>query len=89
MPCGERGCPPSRSAVGGAAVRFFRRAECLLVSQIGAPITEPAVAELRCELGRGEALRDVRGSIEAIVARELAALPGRLEDFVHGRVALF
>ena len=37
------------------------------------------MAELRCELARGEALRDVRGSIEAVVARELAALPGRLK----------
>jgi len=77
----------ARSVV--AELAPVRRAECLLVSQIGAPITEPAVAELRCELARGEALRDVRGSIEAVVARELAALPGRLEDFVHGRVALF
>jgi S-adenosylmethionine synthetase len=65
------------------------RAECLLVSQIGAPINQPAVAEVRAELHADVDLTAVRAGIAQIVADTLNSLPARIEDFVAGRVGLF
>lgn len=64
------------------------RAECLLVSQIGAPITEPAVVEVRIEcpaLAAGELSDRVR----AVAAETLRDLPARVDAFVAGEVGLY
>lgn len=65
------------------------RAECLLVSQIGSPITEPALAEVKIATRGGVDAADLAQEIEGIVATALTALPHRLDDFVSGRLPLF
>lgn len=72
-----------------SALPQVTRAECLMVSRIGAPITEPAVLSVRVELARGAALPDVEAEIDRLAAGVLAGLPARLEDFIQGRIGLF
>jgi S-adenosylmethionine synthetase len=65
------------------------RAECLLVSQIGAPISEPAVIEVRIEHPAGNVPVEAHDSAMAIAADTLAKLPARVEAFVSGDVSLY
>ena len=65
------------------------RARCLLVSQIGAPITQPSLVEVRIETELGAAASDFTGAVEAIVTQKLAALPARIDAFVRGEIALY
>lgn len=66
-----------------------RRAECLLVSQIGAPIDRPAVAEVRVCVEDLGVVNDLTGPVGEIVADTLAHLPARLEDYATGRIRLY
>ena len=72
-----------------ASVPAVSRAECLLVSQIGSPITEPALAEVKITARDGGRAADFTTEIAGIVSAALTALPGRLDDFVLGKVSLF
>jgi S-adenosylmethionine synthetase len=65
------------------------RAECLLVSQIGAPITEPSVVEVRVEGPEPPALERLSGAIRAITVGTLAGLTDRIDAFVAGAVDLY
>jgi S-adenosylmethionine synthetase len=71
------------------AFQDVARAECVLVSRIGAPITEPAVAEVGIEGGNGGAQPDLARGIETIVRDTLAELPKRVDAFVAGEVRLY
>lgn len=64
------------------------RSECLLVSQIGSPVAEPAIAKVKIATQDGTDAVDLAQGIEGIVATALTALPHRLDDFVSGRVPL-
>ena len=50
-------------------------AECLLVSQIGQPITQPKFADLRLRLAEPAALAVLRPGIEALLHAHLERLP--------------
>jgi len=65
------------------------RAECLLVSQIGAPISEPAVIEVRIEHPAGNVPVEVHQAAQTIAADTLGNLPARVEAFVSGEVELY
>ena len=65
------------------------RAECLLVSQIGAPITEPAVVEVRVEGPEPRALDGMAETIRAVAAETLAGLTARIDAFMAGQVDLY
>lgn len=65
------------------------RAECLLVSQIGAPITEPSVVEVRVEGPEPQALERLSGAIRALATEALAGLTARIDAFVAGEVDLY
>ena len=64
-------------------------AECLLVSRIGAPITTPAVAEVRIALADPAALPDLSAPVEALVADALARLPATVDAFLDGAISLY
>lgn len=64
-------------------------AECLLVSRIGAPITTPAVAEVRIALADPTALRALSGQVEARVEDALARLPATADAFLGGAIDLY
>lgn len=65
------------------------RAECLLVSQIGAPITEPAVVEVRIECPRAQISEELSERVRALAAETLRGLPARIDAFVAGEVGLY
>lgn len=57
-----------------AALPEVRGAECVLVSEIGRPVTEPQVAGLRLDAPASAEAR-LHGAARELLARELAALP--------------
>jgi S-adenosylmethionine synthetase len=65
------------------------RAECLLVSQIGAPIDEPSVAEVRIEWADGRARDELWPQIAAVAEDVLASLPARIDQYLTGAVELY
>lgn len=71
------------------AIPGVARAECLLVSQIGAPITEPAVMEVRIEHPAGGILVEIHEAAQAIASDTLGNLRARVEAFVSGEVGLY
>jgi len=70
------------------ALPDVRAAACRLVSQIGSPIEEPQLVEIR--LSGGDPGRDPELAAEAtrIVRDELALLPQLADDLVRGRLKL-
>jgi S-adenosylmethionine synthetase len=67
----------------------IEEASCLLVSQIGRPITEPQIAEVKLRpAGGGISASQVAG-LEDIVRRELALLPTLWNEIVFGAVPVW
>jgi S-adenosylmethionine synthetase len=64
-------------------------ARCLMVSQIGAPITAPALVEVRIETEVAASGEGFKPQTEQIVTDALAALPSRIDDFVQGKIGLY
>jgi S-adenosylmethionine synthetase len=62
-------------------------AECFLVSQIGRPIGEPQVIDLRLKMASGASPADVRPRVHEIAAAHLAHLGRHAEDLLDGRLA--
>lgn len=64
-------------------------AQCVMVSRIGRPISEPALVELKIAAYHPGAATGLRHQFEGIVDAALARLPARTDDFVSGRIGLF
>ncbi|RJT06093.1 methionine adenosyltransferase [Halococcus sp. IIIV-5B] len=60
-----------------------------LLSQIGRPIDQPHVADVRVATEAGVALGDVENEIDRIVDRELADVTGLTERVIDGEIATF
>jgi S-adenosylmethionine synthetase len=83
------------SLVAGLAADAARReipgilaAECLLVSQIGRPISAPEIADVRLDLAPGVALDGVRAPVTAILQRELGRLGTMWRDLMERNLAI-
>lgn len=72
-----------RAARDCAALEGVRAAECVLVSRIGAPVSEPQIASVRIDTDAG--VGDLREQIERIVARQCALLPSLWQEIVGDR----
>jgi S-adenosylmethionine synthetase len=64
-------------------------AECLLVSKIGAPVSEPAFVQVKLATKDGMAVEALRMPVEAIIADRLQALPDLSNRLVAGEVTVF
>ncbi len=64
------------------------QAECLMVSRIGRPISEPAHIQIGLATYHPALAAGLRSDVEHLVAGVLAGLPDRLDDYLQGRVAL-
>ncbi|MDX8477924.1 methionine adenosyltransferase [Mesorhizobium sp. VK24D] len=64
-------------------------AECLLVSRIGAPITQPAVVQVKVATRDGKPLAEIRRRVEDITADCLNRIPALVEGFVTGETPAF
>lgn len=69
-------------------VRGVQAAECYLVSRIGAPVDQPALAQVRVATG-GAPLEPLRGPISDVVRAELEALPSLFRKVVEGALQIF
>lgn len=65
------------------------RARCLLVSQIGAPISAPSLVNVSLETEGASSAEDFRTKIAAITHAVLERLPTRVADYVRGGITLF
>lgn len=72
-----------------AGVDAVAAAQCVLVSQIGKPVTQPQIVDVQLGLHDGAAIADVRVSIEERVAAGLASIPELGEQIVSGKIRLY
>jgi S-adenosylmethionine synthetase len=70
------------------AIDEVAAAECYLVSQIGRPIDEPQIVDLRIRLVQGASLSRLRRRLEDIVAAQLERVALLGEDLLQGRLSL-
>lgn len=64
-------------------------AECFLVSEIGRPVSDPAVGHVRLALRDNRPAGSVAARAEEIVREEIRRLPGLTERFARGEIELF
>lgn len=72
-----------------AQIPAIEEAQCLLVSRIGAPITEPAFIELRIGEREGRLSDRLQRDARDIVDSEFERLPALVKEFISGAVRLF
>jgi S-adenosylmethionine synthetase len=65
------------------------RAHCLLVSRIGAPVTEPAIVEIRLALRDGAALGPLRTRVREIASERIAHMLDLVDRFVAGTIEVY
>ena len=64
-------------------------AHCLMVSQIGSPISSPAIVQIKVATRDKAPAEQFRDRIEEITAAQLASAPKRIDDFIAGRIDVF
>jgi S-adenosylmethionine synthetase len=65
------------------------RAECLLVSRIGAPVTQPAIVHIRLATLDGGSVDRFKECASEIAADHLRRIPRLVDEFMAGTVDLF
>jgi S-adenosylmethionine synthetase len=66
-----------------------RQANCYLVSQIGAPISEPLVIDIRLELHEGAALDALKAHVEQIAHAELGSMAEIRRALLEGEITVY
>jgi S-adenosylmethionine synthetase len=69
-----------------AEIEGITAAECFLVSQIGRPITEPQIIDIRIRPIADAAIEDFRSDVEEVVSSHLRRLEHFAEDLLAGRL---
>lgn len=70
-----------------ADIKEITAAECFLVSQIGHPITEPQIIDLRIRHVADALVQDFRSNVEEVVAAHLRRLVHFADDLLSGRLS--
>ena len=71
-----------------AKVPEIARAQCLLVSEIGSPLTSPAVIQVKLST-KGVPVARLRACVEEIVVNGIARMPAMVDDFIAGQIIIF
>lgn len=71
-----------------AEVPEIARAQCLLVSEIGSPLTSPAVVQVKLAT-KDVPIGRLRDRVEKIIANCFARVPAIVDDFIAGRINIF
>jgi S-adenosylmethionine synthetase len=81
----------SRQIAASIVAEIFEivHAECLLVGQIGAPVTRPAIVAIKVAAHDRRQVAELHNRIEAIAADHIAGIPALIEDFVAGNIEVF
>jgi S-adenosylmethionine synthetase len=72
-----------------ASVPEIIAAQCLMVSRIGAPVTDPAIMQVKLTTRDGIPVYEVRRRVEDITAECLSRIPKLIDDFVAGTISVF
>lgn len=64
-------------------------AQCLLVSRIGTPVTNPAVVQVKLATHDGMPVEKFEQQVRDATEDRLARIPALIDDFVAGRIHLF
>jgi S-adenosylmethionine synthetase len=64
-------------------------AQCLMVSRIGAPVTSPALMQIKLGTRDGFPAGELKPQVEEVVVDRLSRTPKLIDDFVAGRIAVF
>ncbi len=65
------------------------RAECLMVSKIGAPVTDPAIIQIRIATADGAHATRLKERVREIAADRLGGIPRLVDEFVAGAIEIF
>ncbi len=71
-----------------AEIPEIAAAECYLISRIGAPVTQPAVIDVRLQTRDGQPASDLASEAQDILRKHINCIPGMLEDFIEGRIGI-
>lgn len=72
-----------------ASSQVITRAECVMVSKIGLPVTQPAMVHVRLAIADGSPAARYRDRASDIAADHIGRIPLLVEEFVSGTIALF
>lgn len=72
-----------------SSVSGVDEAYCYLLGQIGRPIDEPAVIDLKLRLASGVCLKDINGQVDTILNNHLATVKTLWREIITGSVSLF
>jgi S-adenosylmethionine synthetase len=64
-------------------------AHCMIASQIGAPVTEPAIVHIRIATRDGSPIARLTPVVSDIVAAGLPRAPRLVDDFIAGTIDVF
>ncbi len=62
---------------------------CLMVSKIGAPVSDPALVHVKLATHGGVTPDQLRGQTEEVVADHLTHIPELIEQLTAGKVRMF
>ena len=63
-------------------------AQCIMVSEIGKPIDQPAFVDVQVSLADQASLSDLKPAIDDIVGAQIAAIPELRDALVESRIVL-
>ena len=72
-----------------ARVPAISAAQCLIVSQIGAPVSEPSLIQLKLAMHDSMPPEQVRSDVEELVAAYLTGIPRLSGDLVAGAINVY
>ena len=72
-----------------AAIPEIESAQCLMVSRIGAPVTLPALVQIKIATREGVPITDFKMRIDALVGDRIARIPELVSGFVAGSISIF
>jgi S-adenosylmethionine synthetase len=72
-----------------AAIPEVESAHCLMVSRIGAPVTLPAVVQIKIATREGAPVKDLQERIGTLVGDRIARIPELVSGFVAGAISVF
>ncbi len=72
-----------------ASMPEIAAAQCLMVSRIGNPVTEPAIVEIKLATRDRSPIDNLKRRVEEIIADQLAKSPKLIDDFVADAIGVF
>lgn len=71
-----------------AEVPEIAAVHCCMVSEIGRPIDQPQIVDVRIETASGRTLNGLRPVTQTVVRRELEAMPDLADQLLGGAIAI-